>query len=81
MDMFIKSIINEKQIAFYYFFISYILLSFGILSYSLCFLNFSTPTINVEFHIHQSYKEIGLFEVAKLCARKMIESIPFMSQK
>ena len=44
--------------------------------YSLCFLSFSTPTINDEFHINQSYKEIGLFEVAKLVHEKVVRVHP-----
>ena len=47
-----------------------LLLYFVILS---VFLKFSTPGQNVEFHIHRSHMEIGLFEEIKFCTRKFIK--------
>ena len=50
-----------------------------ILPYSLYFLKFSTPIKNFEFH--SRYMKIGLSEVIKLCARKMIKTTHFISQR
>ena len=50
-----------------------------ILSYSLYFFKFSTSSQNVQFHIHRSHMEIGLSEVTKFFARKMIKKTHFMS--
>ena len=54
-------------------------LIFCILSYSLYFLKFSTPSQNVEFHIHRGNMGIGLSKVIKFCTRKTINKIHFMS--
>ena len=37
------------------------------------FFEFSTPTQNVQFHIHRGYIEIGLSEVIKFWAGKLIK--------
>ena len=50
-----------------------------ILSHSLYFFKFSTPSQNVEFHVQRSHMEIGSSEVIKLCTRKMIKKTPFIS--
>ena len=39
---------------------------FCILSYSLYFYKFVTPTETIEFHIHQSYIKVELREAMKL---------------
>ena len=67
----LKSSKNEEKVLFYYLFI------FGTYSYIFNFvifcIIFSTPSQNVKFQIHQSYMEIGLPEVIKFCARKMMK--------
>ena len=54
-------------------------LIFCILSYSLYFFKFSTPSQNVEFHIHRSHMEIGLSEGIKFSTKKMIKKTHFIS--
>ena len=73
IDMFIKSgYKNEEKTTFYYLLYSEasILYFFHIAYNFLQFFKFSTPSENVEFHIHQSCMEIGLSEVVKCCSRK-----------
>ena len=48
-------------------------LIFYILSYCLHFFKFSTPSENVEFHVHRSHMKIGLSQVIKFCATNLIK--------
>ena len=78
IGMFIKSQSNKEQIAFYCLFYLVHAFKFCVLSYSVDFLRFSTPSQKVKFHVHRSHMEIGLCEVIKLCTRKMIEKTLFV---
>ena len=76
--MFIKG--EQKQWKNCHFSISCLwYLVFCILTCSLYYFKFQAPSQNFEFHIHQNCKEIGLSEVTKCCAKKIVKRTLFLS--